>query len=96
MQTAQFVEASVGLCLCFLVPPAAAQTDYRNVDDDRPVVTDWGLAGLRVFGLSNFNTETRLLPALSLRAGGSALTIGPSRAFALRGLMPAGPRQSRR
>jgi hypothetical protein len=30
--------------------------------------TDWGLAGLRVFGLYNFNTESRSLPALSLRA----------------------------
>lgn len=106
---------------------ARAQIDYRNLDDDRPVVTedaypveryafellapyrfeaeaggeqlhttvpeaaygiarntqvgvklpiagvdegtstDWGLAGLRVFGLYNFNTETRWLPALALR-----------------------------
>jgi hypothetical protein len=30
--------------------------------------TEWGLAGLRVFGLYNFNTETRSLPALSVRA----------------------------
>lgn len=117
---------AVGLCTSFL-PPASAQIDYRNLDDDRPVVTedaypveryafellapyrfeaeaggqlhtavpeakyglarnaqiglklpvaaadeatgtDWGLAGLRVFGLYNFNTETRWLPALSLRA----------------------------
>jgi hypothetical protein len=117
-----------GLLLSFLVPPAAAQIDYRNLDDDRPVVTedaypveryafellapyryeaevdgvrlhttvpeaayglarnaqvglklplaaadestgtDWGLAGFRVFGLYNFNTETRWLPALSVRA----------------------------
>lgn len=120
-----------GLFLSFLVPPAAAQIDYRNLDDDRPVVTedaypieryafellapyryeaeangarlhttvpeaayglarnahvgvklplaavdegtgtDWGLAGLRVFGLYNFNTESRRLPALSLRADAS-------------------------
>lgn len=106
---------------------AHAQIDYRNLDDDRPVVTedaypverfafelmapyrfeaeagggqlhstvpeaayglarnaqiglklpfaavdegtstDWGVAGLRVFGLYNFNTETRWLPALALR-----------------------------
>jgi len=105
----------------------SAQIDYRNLDDDRPVVTedaypveryafellapyrfedegggiqhhifvpeveyglarntqvgvkvafagadegtgtDWGLAGLRLFALYNFNTETRWLPALSLR-----------------------------
>ena len=110
---------------------ASAQIDYRNLEDDRPVVTedaypveryafellapyryeaeadgarlhttvpeaaygiarnaqvglklplaavdeaggtDWGLAGLRVFGLYNFNTETRSLPALSLRADAS-------------------------
>jgi hypothetical protein len=114
-----------------MAPPAAAQIDYRNLDDDRPVVTEdaypverfafevlgpyryeaeangsrlhttapevayglarnaqvgvklplamvdeasgteWGLAGLRVFGLYNFNTESRSLPALSLRADAS-------------------------
>lgn len=30
--------------------------------------TDWGLAGLRVFGFYNFNTEGRVLPALSIRS----------------------------
>jgi hypothetical protein len=30
--------------------------------------TTWGLAGLRLFGLYNFNTESPRLPALSLRA----------------------------
>lgn len=29
---------------------------------------DWGISGLRFFALYNFNTETRLLPALSLRS----------------------------
>jgi hypothetical protein len=118
---------AAGLCTSFLAP-ARAQIDYRNLDDDRPVVTedaypveryafellvpyryeaeadgarlhttvpeaayglarnaqvgvklplaavdestgtDWGLAGVRVFGLYNFNSETRRLPALSLRA----------------------------
>jgi hypothetical protein len=121
---------AVGLCTSFLAP-AWAQIDYRNLDDDRPVVTedaypveryafellgpyrfeaeaggaehhtvvpevayglarnaqvgfklpfaaaddgsgtDWGLAGLRIFGLYNFNTESRWLPALSLRADAS-------------------------
>jgi hypothetical protein len=116
-----------GLFLAFLAPSLAAQIDYRNLDDDRPVLTedaypveryafelllpyrfedeagdallhttvpevtyglvrnaqigaklplaaadgasgtDGGLAGLRLFGLYNFNTETRRLPALSLR-----------------------------
>lgn len=30
--------------------------------------TDWGLAGPRLFGLYNLNTETRTVPALALRA----------------------------
>jgi len=30
--------------------------------------TDWGLAGLRVFGFYNFNTEGRVLPALAIRS----------------------------
>jgi hypothetical protein len=110
-----------------IAAPAAAQIDYRNLDDERPVVTedaypieryafelttpyryeseaggsevhlavpevaygmfpnaefgveapfaavdlgpdtDWGLAGLKVFGLYNFNTESLVLPALSMR-----------------------------
>jgi len=29
--------------------------------------TEWGLSGIRVFGLYNFNTESQLLPAFSLR-----------------------------
>jgi hypothetical protein len=120
--------AAVAAGLCTSLPGfASAQIDYRNLDDDRPTVTedaypveryafellapyrfeaeananhhvmvpevayglarntqlglklpfavvdegtdtDWGLAGLRVFGLYNFNTESRWLPALSLRA----------------------------
>lgn len=108
--------------------PLVAQIDYRNLDDDRPVLTEdaypverhafefllpyafedergagrlhafipeieygitrngqiglktpiagaretgdteWGLAGLRVFGLYNLNSEGRTLPALSARA----------------------------
>jgi hypothetical protein len=31
---------------------------------------DWGISGLRVFGLYNFNTESPWLPALSLRVDG--------------------------
>lgn len=110
-----------------IATPLAAQIDYRNLDDDRPVVTedaypveyrafeflapytfeqepgggtlhalvpeveygilrngqiglkaafagagqggstDWGMAGLRPFGLYNFNTESRHLPAFSVR-----------------------------
>jgi hypothetical protein len=118
---------AVALCTSYL-PSAWAQIEYRNLDDDRPVLsedaypveryafellagyrfeaesdggelhttvpevtyglirngqlglklpfaavndgtgTDWGLAGLRAFGLYNFNTESRRLPALSVRA----------------------------
>jgi hypothetical protein len=112
----------------FFAPAAWAQTDYRNLGDDRPVATedaypverygfelvvpyhfeveagglelhssvpeiaygvlrnaqigvklplaavdrglgtDWGLAGIRVFGLYNLNTESAGLPAVSVRA----------------------------
>jgi Putative MetA-pathway of phenol degradation len=128
MQVLRTAATAAGISLCFQVMPAAAQIDYRNLDDDRPVVTEdaypveryafellapyrfeaeagggelhsavaevaygflrnaqlglklplaavdegtdteWGLAGVRVFGLYNFNTESRALPALSLRA----------------------------
>lgn len=110
-----------------LAVPAAAQIDYRNLDDDRPTrvedaypaeryafefllpysfererggawvqasilelaygvlrnahvavkaplaavsnggTTDWGLSGIRALAVCNFNTESRRLPALSLR-----------------------------
>ena len=40
------------------VPIAGAETGGRR---------DWGLSGLRIFALYNFNTESRGLPALSLR-----------------------------
>ncbi len=125
--------------------PLAAQIDYRNLDDDRPVLTEdaypveryafefllpytfeddrgggqvhavvpeveygiirngqfgikaplariraagdaeYGLAGLRLFGLYNLNSEGRVLPALSARAdllvpvgslGGDATRVG--------------------
>jgi hypothetical protein len=131
MQFVRTAAVATGLLLFFLPLRASAQIDYRNLDDDRPVVTedaypverygfeliapyryearvgggrlhatvpeaayglvrnaqvgvklplaatqdgtgtDWGLAGLRVFGLYNFNTETRWIPALSLRADAS-------------------------
>lgn len=37
--------------------------------------TSWGLSGLRAFALYNFNTESPLLPALSLR-GDASLPVG--------------------
>jgi hypothetical protein len=128
MQGFRTAAMAAGLAMYFLAGTASAQIDYRNLDDDRPAVsedaypveryafevlasyrfdaeasggelhttvpeatyglirnaqvgvklpftgaddgtgTDWGLAGLRLFGLYNFNTESRWLPALSLRA----------------------------
>jgi hypothetical protein len=116
------------LWLLPLARQVAAQVDYRNLDDDRPVLTEdaypveryafelvapyrfereaegaelhtlvpeiaygvirnaqvglklplavvdagsgteWGLAGVRMFGLYNLNTESARLPALSIRA----------------------------
>lgn len=120
--------AVVAALVALAASRAAAQLDYRNLDDDRPVrvedayaveryafellipyslegerggtvvhasllelaygivrnghvgvkaplaavrgaaATDWGLAGIRLFALYNFNTESPVLPALSLRA----------------------------
>ncbi len=45
-------------------------------EDERPGSgTDWGLAGLEVSGLYNFNTESRWLPAIAVR-GDVALPVG--------------------
>lgn len=123
------------IALAAAVHPLAAQIDYRNLDDHRPVRTedaypveryafellapyeyqnsrggeathvltpelsygllantqvgvklpfaaihepsgtDWGFAGPRLFALYNFNTESRSLPALALRAD-AALPAG--------------------
>ena len=151
MQVLCTAATAAGLSLYFLVPPVAAQIDYRNLDDDRPVVTedaypveryafeilapyrfeaeadgaqlhitvpevayglarntqvglklpiagldegtgtgtDWGLSGLRVFALYNFNTESRSLPALSLRADASfpvGSLAGDGTRFAIKGV----------
>jgi hypothetical protein len=119
--------------LLLLPATVAAQVDYRNLDDERPVTTEdaypvdryaleimmpfsfqsdrasstylvsteiesglfdngmaglklpvgalssdgttWGLAGLKLYGLYNFNTETRSLPAFALR-GDIDLPVG--------------------
>ena len=58
-----FDNAQVGLGL-----PIAA-VDSRDPD------TEWGVAGLNLFGLYNFNTEGPLLPALSIGAD-LALPVG--------------------
>jgi hypothetical protein len=151
MQSLCTAAAVAALFLSFLTPPLEAQIDYRNLDDDRPVVsedaypveryafellapyrfeaeagggelhiavpeltygvirnaqlglklplagvnegvgggTDWGISGLRVFGLYNFNTEGRSLPALSLRADASfalGSLAGEGTRFALKGI----------
>jgi hypothetical protein len=128
MQAIRTTALAVGIAIA-IATPATAQIDYRNLDDERPTLTEdaypvehyafelilpyslerehggqrahvfapelaygvvpnlqlgikapiaglrmgggdtrWGLAGLRVSGLYNFNTEARRLPALSLRA----------------------------
>ena len=126
--------SAIVLALAVAVP-AAAQVDYRNLDDDRPTrvedaypaeryafellipygfererggawvqasileleygllrnahvgvktplagvgnggTTEWGLSGIRALALYNFNTESRLLPALSLRTD-AAFPVG--------------------
>lgn len=125
---------SASLILSVLASPLAAQIDYRNLDADRPAVTedaypieryafeivapyrfesdnsveihtvvpelvygltrnsqvglelplaaiaqdtgtDWGLAGLHILGLYNFNTEGPRLPAISLR-GDMSFPVG--------------------
>jgi hypothetical protein len=135
MQVLRTAAAVAGLFQFSLGSRGWAQIDYRNLDDDRPVVTedaypveryafellipyrfeaeaggdelhtavpelafglvrnaqvglklplaaldedtgtDWGPAGLRVFGLYNFNTEAQALPAVSLR-GDASFPVG--------------------
>ena len=135
MQAFRAVAIAAGLLLFFQRASGSAQIDYRNLDDDRPVVTEdaypleryglellapyrfeaerdgaqlhavvpevaygfvrnaqvgvklplavrnngakteWGLAGLRVFGLYNLNTEGPWFPAVALRADAS-LPVG--------------------
>jgi hypothetical protein len=57
--------------------------------DSPELDTEWGLAGLNVFGLYNFNTEGPVLPALSVGAD-LALPVGSlagdDTRFSLRGL----------
>ena len=70
-------EAEAGGTELHLVVPEIAHGVARNtqVGVKLPVVartdeigTEWGLAGIRVFGLHNFNTESPTLPAVALRA----------------------------
>lgn len=144
-----------GLILCLAgvrlatAVTATAQIDYRNLDDERPVVTedaypieqyafeltapyrfqseaggselhsfvpevayglfpnaelgleapfaavdlgrntDWGLAGIQVFALYNFNTESPFLPAVSLRGDLSfpvGSLAGDATRFTLKGI----------
>ncbi len=128
MSHLRITATTAGWLALLIAPPAAAQIDYRNLDDERPVATedayaleryafellapyrfesereglsrhvvspeleyglasnlqmsvrvplaainraggtDWGVAGLRLSALYNFNTESVALPALALRA----------------------------
>ena len=40
MQALCTTAMAAGLSLTFLAPPVSAQIDYRNLDDDRPAVTE--------------------------------------------------------
>ncbi|MGH7629733.1 MAG: hypothetical protein ACREOF_10215 [Gemmatimonadales bacterium] len=51
-----------------------------------PADTDWGLAGIRLFGLYNFFTEGPVLPAVSLR-GDLGLPVGSLAGDAVRGMV---------
>ena len=135
MRKLRTAAAVAGLLQYSLASRGWAQIDYRNLDDDRPVLTedaypveryafellvpyrfeveaggdelhtavpelafglirngqvglklplaavdegtgtDWGLAGVRIFGLYNFNTEAQALPAVSLR-GDASFPVG--------------------
>ena len=78
-------ELSYGLLPNF---QAGVKLPLAGADDGTERV--WGAAGLRVFSLYNFNTESRSLPALSLRAdaafpvGGLA---GEGTRFTLKGIL---------
>jgi hypothetical protein len=150
MQVLRAAAAVAGLLQSSLASHGWAQIDYRNLDDDRPVVTedaypveryafeflipyrfeaeaggnelhtaapelafglvrngqvglklplaaldegtatDWGPAGLRFFGLYNFNTEAQGLPAVSLRGDVSfpvGSLAGDGARFALKAIL---------
>lgn len=93
----RFEAESDGAQLHTIVPEAAyglarntqigLKVPFALVDEDTG--TDEGLAGLRLFGLYNFNTESTWLPALSLRADASfplGSLAGEGSRFALKGI----------
>lgn len=57
-------------------------------DAGAPGAMQWGLSGMRLFALYNFNTESRLLPALSLRAD-ATLPVGSLGGSRTRGSLKA-------
>ncbi|MDO8665953.1 MAG: hypothetical protein Q7J79_05030 [Gemmatimonadales bacterium] len=57
-------------------------------DADALGAMQWGLSGMRLFALYNFNTESRLLPALSLRAD-ATLPVGSLGGSRTRGSLKA-------
>lgn len=70
-------EAEAGGTRLHVMIPEAAYGLARNAQVglklplaavDNGTAAHWGVAGLRVFGLYNFNTESRRLPALAIRA----------------------------
>jgi hypothetical protein len=74
------VEREAGGITTHSVVPELSYGLFRNAQfglklpfalQDGPGNTHTGLSGLRLFALYNFNTESRLLPALSLRVDGA-------------------------
>ena len=51
-----------------LLPNAQLGLKLPIAGASTPDGRDWGISGLRLFGMYNFNTESRVLPALSLRS----------------------------
>jgi len=65
--------------------PIAGAVDEATPDAGR----DWGISGLRLFTLYNFNTESRVLPAFALRADATfpvGSLAGEGTRFTLKGI----------
>ena len=78
LECGAFMNAHVGI--------KALLAGVRTPTGSLPADTDWGLGGLRLFGLYNFFTEGPLLPAVSLRAD-LGLPVGNLAGGAVRGTM---------
>lgn len=69
--------------------PIAGVVDEAGLDEGR----DWGISGLRLFTLYNFNTESRVLPAFAIRADATfpvGSLAGEGTRLTLKGLVTRG------